>query len=149
MTEISWSTSPVGSGDDSHTTSKRSTYCFMDGLGSTFKAYKNKTQKAFTWNVNKQNATVSILSHNNCTNLKLEAHHKQFFHLLQFAIKWSQYFRFLDPAVWLADQLLVSDKHACWISPAHVLEMVEVSWRPLVLPEDIYNRIIKTVAFRY
>lgn len=81
-------------------------------------------------------------------NEKLESHLKQFIHLLQFAIKRSQDFRFLDPAVCLADQLLVSDKHLCRVSPAHVLEMVEVSWGPLVLPEDVWKRTSKTLAFR-
>ncbi len=65
---------------------------------------------------------------------KPEADLEKFLHVLQMIIKRCQDSGLLYAAVGSSNQLLVSVKHACRISPANLLKMIEAPGAPVILP---------------
>lgn len=46
-------------------------------------------------------------------------------HAFQWIVEGSKNFGLLDAAVFCMSQLFVALKHACWVTPAHLLQVVE------------------------
>lgn len=53
--------------------------------------------------------------------------------VFQWVVEGSKDFGFLDRAVWSVSQHLVALEHGCWVTPAHLLQVVETSRTPLTI----------------
>lgn len=58
---------------------------------------------------------------------------EELFHAIQWAVEGSQDFGLLDGAVWSVSQLSVALEHRCWVTPAHLLQVVETSRTPVTI----------------
>lgn len=62
---------------------------------------------------------------------------EEVFHVFQRAIERRQDFGLLDRAVWSTSELFVALEHVCWVTPAHLFQVVEPSRAPVItVPEE-------------
>ncbi len=106
---------------------------------STFTTVINLYSNLIYFSVNGYNMKL-IPGFGQILTTKPEADLEKFLHVLQMIIKRCQDSGLLYAAVGSSNQLLVSEKHACRISPANLLKMIEAPGAPVILPAREHKR---------